>query len=494
MKKSREKHKNMCESLSNYILLFIILLFILLDIYQIIFSLPLQYVIIFSNIEVLLLLYVSYKYLTKGFLISLGIHLLNFIQLHLNYQINDNLIYFQMALYRVVACILSGLICLLAIRQAKYIKKLKMNSFLDDVTDIFNHRYFQERFEVEFSKAKRLNNQLGIIMIDIDNFKKFNDTYGHKIGDVILYESAHVIQEAVRAQDIVCRYGGDEFVIILPQLNEGEIDTIASHIRETYEEYISQNEGAKNLSISISLGYSTFPGIASIKDELISQADTALYHAKQHGRNNVKIYKDIFHDIKQILNTTESQLFISLKTLLGTISAKDRYTLGHSERVMENVVMIGKELKLNEETIKVLKIAALLHDIGKIEIPQQILNKKEKLTNEEFSLIKMHPIYSAEIINPLANLGKLHAIVLHHHERYDGAGYPNGISGKDIPLESRILTVADSFDAMTSDRPYRRSLSLDEAVLELKRCSGTQFDKEIVDIFIKVLEEQKRSY
>ena len=156
---------------------------------------------------------------------------------------------------------------------------------------------------------------------------------------------------------------------------------------------------------------------------------------------------------------------------------------------MEYAILIGREMGLDEEEIKILKIAAL-YMILVSEIPQSILNKKERLTKEEFDLIRKHPIYSAEIVKPLANLGKLYSIVLYHHERYDGKVYPEGIKGEKIPLEARILTVADSFDAMLSDRPYRKSLSKDKAVSELRACANTQFDKNVVKCFIKILQKK----
>ncbi len=479
MESTRNRHKN-----QNYILLAITLFFIILDASLIFFEFDLQIIIIISNIDILLLLFISYKYLTKGYLLALFFNVFNGINMYINYLIEDDLIYFQMSLYRIVSISLSSLIYLLARKQYNY---LQTSSYLDGLTEVFNHRFFQERLDTEFSKAKRTNSCLGIMLVDIDNFTKFNRMYGHRKGDDVLVETAEIICQSVREQDIVCRYGGDDFAIILPDLKQDEIQEIAETIHGNYKEYVENYREANELSISVSLGYSTFPNIAITKEELFTQADTALHHAKQQGRSNIKVYKDVFMDIKNILSTTESQLFTSLKTLLGTISAKDRYTLGHSERVMDYAVGIGMELGLSDEEIKILKIAALLHDVGKIEIPQQILNKKEKLTNEEFELIKLHPVYSAEIIKPFSSLGKLYSIVLHHHERYDGRGYPKGIKGEDIPLESRILTVADSFDAMLSDRPYRESLSIEAAILELQNGSDTQFDKNIVAAFLKML-------
>lgn len=469
------------------ILYFITLALFTINLFMTLIELPLQVIIIFSNVEIIFLLFISYKYLFRGFLIASIFNIFNGIHLYLKYMLDKDLILFQMAFFHFIAIALSSVIYFLANKQQKYVKAIEANSYLDGVTEVFNHRYFQERLDTEFSKAKRMSSVLGVIFLNIDNFKRYNDTYGHRLGDVFLAETAEVLVDAVRSQDIVCRYGGDTFAIILPQLGNEEIDYIANNILLNYQNFIKNKMPAQELGISISLGYSVYPHIATIKDELISQADTALYRAKQQGRSNIKVYRDVFNEIKLNLNQTESQLFISLKTLLGTISAKDRYTLGHSERVMEYALSIGKEMRLTDEELKILSIAALLHDIGKIEIPQDVLNKKEKLTNEEFELIKKHPIYSAEIIQPLANLGKLYPIVLYHHERYDGRGYPKGLKGEDIPLEARILSVADSFDAMLSDRPYRKSLSKEKAIEELKLGCNTQFDSRIVESFLKIL-------
>ena len=473
-------------------LFFIIIILLILDVCVTFFDLSLQVVIIISNIEIILLLFISYKFLVKGFLVALFFNIFNSIMMYLNYLVNDNLVLFQMAFFHAVSILLSGLICILSKKQLNYVKTIEANSYLDTLTEVFNHRYFLERLDTEVSKAKRMNTVIGMIFVDIDNFKGFNETYGHKSGDILLYDTAQVINAMVRNQDIVSRYGSDTFAIILPQISEAEIENIAQNIHQEFKMYIEELTDIRKHRVSISLGYSVYPSIASTKDELISQSDTALYHAKQQGRNNIKIYHDVFIGINQNLNTNEIQLFTSLKTLLGTISAKDRYTLGHSERVMEYAIGIGKNLGLSEERIRILKIAALLHDIGKIEIPQNVLNKKEKLTTEEFALIKKHPIYSAEIIKPLSNLDKLHDIVLHHHERYDGKGYPTGIKGNEIPLEARILTVADSFDAMLSDRPYRKSLSIDNAIIELKQCINTQFDEGVVQAFLRLLERNKK--
>ena len=188
-----------------------------------------------------------------------------------------------------------------------------------------------------------------------------------------------------------------------------------------------------------------------------------------------------------MLFRSDEKLFGGLRALLGTVSAKDKYTLGHSERVMDYAVMIARSMGLEGERIRLIKIAALLHDIGKVEIPEALLNKSEPLTEDDRNLLKKHPSYSADILEPLSNIELLIDSIKHHHERFDGKGYPSGIKGNDIPLEARILCVADSFDAMLSDRPYRKGMKINEVIAELEKNAGTQFDPSAVNAFFSAL-------
>ncbi len=472
----------------------IILVIVLLESIQIFLDMPLRIIFLLTNFQILVLLITVYKFLYKGLFFSLFVNIASSIQFLLKYLSTDEFLYLEMVYYRLFTIIIAIFICSISIKQKKYSNKIENNNFIDSVTDTFNHRYFQERLDLEVKRANRIRNALGIIMIDIDRFKTFNETFGHREGDAYLSYTANVIKSSLRIQDILCRYGGDEFAIILPDLKKNKIEALIEKIQKNYETQLNNysTRKGKSIRITISMGYSIYPDLATTPDELISQADNALYHAKQTGRNNIKIYKDVFNNIKGFLNETETQLLTSLKTLLGTISAKDHYTLGHSERVMEYSSKIGEAMKLSKEDLKVLQIAALIHDIGKIEVPQEILNKREKLTDEEFKLLRMHPVYSAEIIEPFTNLSKLHHIVKHHHERYDGFGYPDKIKGEEILLEARILTVADSFDAMMSNRPYKNALSIDDAIEEMKLCSGTQFDGSIINLFIDIIKNENR--
>jgi diguanylate cyclase (GGDEF)-like protein/putative nucleotidyltransferase with HDIG domain len=385
---------------------------------------------------------------------------------------------------RIALIVASIMIAYTSEQGRRNIKRLEWLANIDGVTNVFNHRYFQSRLEEEIVSANEKNSTLGMLMIDLDNFKKFNDNYGHKAGDLLLSKTSEIFMDETRNGDIVCRYGGDEFAILLPDANSESILSVIERIRKSFdkmtrlEEYFTLPD-----KVTLSAGYSIYPYLARSKDDLIMQADSALYQAKNMGRNNVQLYRDIFEDIKCFFDSDE-QLFGGLRALLGTVSAKDKYTLGHSERVMDYAVMIGRALGLGGERIRLLKIAALLHDIGKVEIPESVLNKSEPLTADDLNLLQKHPSYSVDILESLSRMDQLIDTIKYHHERFDGRGYPSGIKGNDIPLEARILCVADSFDAMLSDRPYRKGMKIDEVVAELEKNAGTQFDPYIVKVFL----------
>jgi len=388
-----------------------------------------------------------------------------------------------------IAVIVASIMVAYIFEQArKNIKRLEVLANIDAVTGLYNHRYFQTRLEEEIKRSDETNSTLGMLMIDLDNFKKYNDIYGHKIGDQLLSKVSNIFLSKTSEQDIVCRYGGDEFAILLPGANSERITSVIEQIRKDFNKMLDMDE-AFSLpdKVTMSAGYSIYPEFAKTKDELIVQADSALYRAKNMGRNNVQLYRDVFEDIKYFFDNDE-KLFAGLRAILGTVSAKDKYTLGHSERVMDYAVMIARAMGLNDERTRLIKIAALLHDIGKVEIPESVLNKIGPLTDDDKYLLKKHPDYSVAILEPLAGgIDNLIDSIKYHHERYDGEGYPSGIKGDSIPLEARILCVADSFDAMLSDRPYRKGMKIDEVIEELKNNSGTQFDPCAVQALLSVI-------
>jgi diguanylate cyclase (GGDEF)-like protein len=331
-------------------------------------------------------------------------------------------------------------------------------------------------------------------MLDIDDFKMFNDFHGHDYGDLVLQGTGVLLREITKEDTIACRRGGDEFAIIL---RNADIHTIEETAFKFKDAIIKEGHlyYPTDLSdrVTFSMGLSEYPNLSSSKDELLSQTDMALYHAKNLGKDKVHFYQDVIKYIRKGIKSDHQQLIGIFKALISTISVKDKYTLGHSERVSAYAIIISEALGLMPKDISALQYAGLLHDIGKIEIPKSVLNKIEPLTDEEKELIKMHPITSEKILEPLEDLGQLTEYVRHHHERYDGTGYPDGLAADAISLGARILCVADSFDAMLSERPYSKGMSQKEAFTELERCSGKQFDPDVVKAFIKVMQKRQEN-
>jgi len=357
----------------------------------------------------------------------------------------------------------------------------------DNLTQLFNHRYLQERLRVLFKGADD-ENPLSLIMIDIDDFKLFNDTHGHQKGDDLLVQIGQIITNSAPQSGFAARYGGEEFVVVLPGLNSTKTVNLAENIRHKIDTNIFYGEEHQPAGkLTVSCGVATAPEYAKTPEELIQRADQALYRAKSLSKNRVELYSSVFEELLKTARGEEKNLINSFQTLLQVINAKDRYTYGHSERVMEYSVKLAGEINLPDSDITLLRYAAFLHDIGKIEIDRNLLNKADILNDREFNTIQQHCRWGSEIVKAVPLLDKTTSIILHHHENYNGSGYPHGLSGENIPLLARIIRVADSYDAMTSNRPYRKAMSNDEALEEIKRCSGTMFDPKLVPHFLNIM-------
>jgi len=370
-----------------------------------------------------------------------------------------------------------------------YRKFLSNLANMDELTGLYNHRYFQQELTAQLEIAQSTGKPLALLFSDLDYFKYYNDIYGHQAGDMVLVRVARIMEEAVGDKGIVSRYGGEEFAIILPNTDKDKALEIAEKIRVNIQN--ADIEGAENQphgKLTISIGIAVYPENGRSKSELIDNADEALYKAKFISKNKVEVYFSMLDELKEELEGQHLDVISSIKTLISVINAKDRYTYGHTERVVKYSRLLGEALGLPESEMKILQYGAYLHDIGKIEISKELLNKREKLTNEEWEMLKQHPTIGADIIKPIPSLKAVVPLIQNHHERYDGKGYPDKLKGKEIPLLVRILTIADSFDAMTTPRPYQNRKTLDEAVAELRRCAGTQFDGELVETFIRVIE------
>jgi diguanylate cyclase (GGDEF)-like protein len=376
--------------------------------------------------------------------------------------------------------------------EGEHISKLEDLVNKDGLTGVFNHRYFHDSLKEKIILSEKNGEPISMIFVDIDYFKHYNDLYGHQRGDEVLRTIGNILKKNIRSTDIAARYGGEEFALILPNTTEEQALLIADRIRSVIEKtkfYGEENQPSGVLTAS--MGVSVFPVKAKSDIELIKSADDALYRAKFFNKNRVETYTSILDDLKNDIDERDVELVTSIKTLISVINAKDRYTYGHSERVVLYSRLLAQKLNLSKEEEDTLIYGAYMHDIGKINIAQDVLMKKMPLLPEEWNMLKQHPENGVEIIKPVKSLQNMIPIILHHHEKYNGTGYPGSLKGEEIPYLARVLTVVDSFDAMTSNRPYNKRKTYEEAIIELRKFSEIQFDPIIAEKFIEVIEENK---
>lgn len=338
-------------------------------------------------------------------------------------------------------------------------------SYHDQLTGVYNRRFFEEEFNRY--NAKRYM-PISLIMADVNGLKLINDAFGHEAGDELLKRMARVLGENCRDGEVIARLGGDEFVILLPSTDEYEAEAIVKRIKSS-----CHNEAFKNIEFSMSFGWDSKTTVdESIKD-LFKRVEDQMYRNKLVESPSIR-----------------GKMF---DTVIKTLHAKNEREERHSSRVSEYSELIAKSLCMNSIKVKELKTAGWLHDIGKIAISDSILDKTGKLDDEEWKEVKKHPEIGYRILNSVNEFTELSEHILSHHERYDGKGYPKGLKGDEIPLQSRIIAIADAYDAMTSDRTYRNALSENEAIQQLKINSGTQFDPLLVDVFVGILEEKSEN-
>lgn len=395
--------------------------------------------------------------------------------------------------------VLSGVFVIMAWLLGYYVKlenQHRENTLhlanIDELTGVYNHRYFQNSLSEHIHEADKSNKVLGLLFIDIDHFKYYNDLYGHSAGDVVLNKFGEIFKKNVRENDVIARYGGEEFAIILPDTCEEEAVEIGNRLRDAVENtHFEGEENQPNGNLTISIGVSYYPIKAKNKKELINTADDALYRAKFFNKNRVESYYSVLEELKEDIDEKHIDLISSIKTLISVINAKDRYTYAHTDRVVIYCELMANHLNLSDNDRKTLRYGAYLHDIGKIQISKDVLNKIGVLTDEEWNLLKTHPENGAQIVRTVTALSEVLPLILHHHEWYDGTGYPKGLMGDEIPYLVRILSVADSFDAMTSNRPYHKRKTYEQAVEELITCSSSQFDPDMVQEFIRMLSNNR---
>ncbi len=375
-----------------------------------------------------------------------------------------------------------------AIENTQICARTKDNTAADELTGLLNHRSFQERFSQEIERLSHSGEDFSLLILDLDYFKTYNDIYGHNLGDDILKEVGQLIRNSTRGTDIGARYGGDEFAILLINTPAEGAGTVAERLRHRLQTSMEQ----KGIMLTGSIGIACWRTDGVTREALIQAAGKALSTAKSAGRNRVclasKLEAPGSAPAETALKAEDNNAIENIvHALAATVDTRDHYTFGHSKTMSRYATELAAAAGYTREGIKRIQAASLLHDIGKLSIPDSILSKTGALTNEEWAVIKHHPEMGVGILKYIVGLRGCVDAVLYHHERYDGQGYPRGLKGNDIPLDARILTVADSFEAMTSERGYKdRRLTEQEAVQELIKCSGTQFDPQLVEVFISL--------
>ncbi len=390
--------------------------------------------------------------------------------------------------------------------------QLRRAAMVDGLTGLYNHDHFNRVLEQEMRRARRYGHPIALIMLDIDFFKAINDTFGHLVGNTTLEEIARVLREAVREEDIIGRFGGDEFTVILPEARTVDARQVADRIRAALARSLRLDELHRHIvTASLGIADSDDPRVKCSAD-LVDLTDRALYRAKRLGRNRVvcacelddaaefvsTIQADEIETLRRrvaVLSVRTKDVYVqSIAALLQALDEKDPYTARHAINVAFYAREIATQIGCSPGSVKTVYNAALLHDIGKVGIPDRILLKRQPLTPMERMVIEQVPLIGMRIVDHLRILESEIQIIRHQREHYDGSGFPGGLTTNQIPVGSRVLLVADAFDAMTTNRVYRKRRPIDEAVAELDRLMGTQFDPRSVAALKQVLEKQRSAW
>lgn len=383
-------------------------------------------------------------------------------------------------------------------------KQIKQHSCLDPLTQVYNYRYFAKRLRESISRAQRKASFFSLVKIDIELLKNINAIYGDATGDAILREFARFLIEITRTSDIVARMDGDEFGIIISGSRRDEAVKLAQRVKDMLRNRRFGSAHQK-IYLNVSIAIAAFPDDSVSEAGFMHMLDKCLQKSKDRGgvivtasnlddscadkpfTPNVCTIGELKHKVSMLEATLGRNIIESIVGFANTIRAKDMYTADHASQTAQIATAIGKKIGLNAKQLEVIRYSSLLHDLGKIGVPEKILKKPGALTEEEFEEIKRHPIIGVEIIRPLHELTDMIPPILYHHERIDGSGYPYGLSDKRIPVEAKIVAIADTFQALTSDRVYRKAYSVKQALEIIERENGTHFDREISKAFREII-------
>ena len=422
-----------------------------------------------------------------------------------------------------------------ALHNALAFQKAQEQAITDGLTGVKTHRFLMEALSAEWKRATRAGRPFSLVLMDLDRFKFVNDFYGHLEGDAVLQRVGHILEEHCRRSDVVARYGGDEFVILMPETNAEQSRQLANKLRG----WVAADSLLRDKNISASFGIASFPVHGSTPQELIQVADSSMYISKHQGGNAVSSaeQRDSGETKKWKRDVLEAYLGVALKRQFSTgleafeeihrrlehftrslgeegqpvaaeevplavvemisslalaVDAKDPFTQGHSPKVSAYAGMLAQAAKLDIAEVEEIRLAGLLHDVGKVGIPELILNKPGPLDAAEWETMKTHTQLAGKLLEPLRALDRVREMVEHHHEFFDGSGYPDRQEGAQIPPGARIVAIADAYDTITSDRTYKKSRTPEDAFRELERCAGQQFDPELIHLFIELMRRQPR--
>jgi diguanylate cyclase (GGDEF)-like protein len=368
----------------------------------------------------------------------------------------------------------------------------------DRLTGIANRETLLTTLVAEVERATRHHSGLSVALIDIDRFKPINDTYGHKSGDAILRQVANVIADNIRGSDLLGRYGGEEFMLILPETQPDEAVVLAEKLRSLVAAHSLLIAGQQRLQVTISVGVAGEIGSQLQVDALVDQADAAMYAAKQLGRDRTYLYRAVDENapVRRAPISSEHRHAATAigrwandtatEALASVLAPQPHHRGRPSDMIASLATGIALEMGLPREEIERIRVASLLHDLGKLAVPPEILDKPTALSDGEWQAIGEHPRIGQVILEQASSLREAIPVVLHHHERFNGGGYPHGLRGNEIPIGARIVSVADAYHAMVHDRPYKTALGHEAALAELRANAGTQFDPEVVNLFCAV--------